>query len=467
MASVIVSEAPAVAAGEVYAVPLLGHVGWTLLQVTDVRPDSLRRMTAHLALLDVLYANDVPDAETLGDELPAPFGIDRVPERQPRDWRLIGRWPPVEAAASLPRIGTAGRFFHRPTVPPPATAEHPFISWSVERRDDPDEAEYPYLCHAPYDLVDWDRRLAATSEMLMDGDEHGLPWILEHHPWVTRLIWRNHRHEVIDLSRTALGSIDLELTPGLEFVKLPPTIGSVTVRVSDPEHLPRFEVEGGLLGGYLEIVGSPLVALEGFEDVARLVVSQTGRPLDVATVRQYRAVETFQVGRPSGSLECLTAWPRLRTLDILGAIDVDPERVPRFSEWDQMDRMSIVELSRPSFERFCERLDDAYHLEFARIRSQKWLDQQRDNPFRNWDSRGPDVGRRGMSLWKRVRKLDEAGEPREAVRSLVRGLNRMARDLHVESAERDDAFRYAREIGDRHGIEQRMIAEWFDEGRDF
>lgn len=461
----VVNRAPDLEPGEVFAVPLFGHTGWTLVQVIAVR-ESFGRRWASLALFrPVLEAPPEPDvlAEVMGD----PVASDRASPERPRDWVPMGTLPVVDLSPDLPDYATGGRIEVTERVQPPEPIDERIGRWIVQRRDDPDEVEFPHTCHAAYDLIDWNERLRPTHRVVMDGDDHALTWFLEQRPWILSLTWKHHRHEVLDLGRTSLGHLDIEVPPELTMVRLPETIGSITVRVGDTDRLPSFEHVDRGRGVRLEIVGSPLVALDGLEHVAGISVRQMGRPFDQATIDHYRFVETFRVDRPVGSLEGLAAWRRLRSLELFSAVDIDPDRFPRWTEWEHMDRIGIVEIARPTYEALRERLSDAYRLEFRSIRSPAWLAQHVDNPFRYWGDRDPAIGRRATALWKRVRKLDDAGEPREAVRSLVRSLNRMMRDVGVESAERDDAFAYACEIGERHGVEQHVVLEWFDEGRDF
>jgi len=66
------------------------------------------------------------------------------------------------------------------------------------------------------------------------------------------------------------------------------------------------------------------------------------------------------------------------------------------------------------------------------VRSDRWLADNIDNPFRDWDADSPAFGRAAMKLWKsalqQARKLDGAPSRERAsavVLALVDGLNRL------------------------------------------
>jgi hypothetical protein len=78
------------------------------------------------------------------------------------------------------------------------------------------------------------------------------------------------------------------------------------------------------------------------------------------------------------------------------------------------------------------RLADVDRLELTKARSDRWLTDNIENPFRDWDVDSPAFGKVAMKLWKsalqEARKLDGAPSREQAsaiVLALVDGLNRL------------------------------------------
>src|SRR5262249_56001292 len=80
------------------------------------------------------------------------------------------------------------------------------------------------------------------------------------------------------------------------------------------------------------------------------------------------------------------------------------------------------------------RLADVDRLELTKSRSDRWLTNNIDNPFRDWDADSPAFGKAAMKLWKsalqEARKVEGPPSRERAssiVLALVDGLNHLDR----------------------------------------
>ena len=125
------------------------------------------------------------------------------------------------------------------------------------------------------------------------------------------------------------------------------------------------------------------------------------------------------------------------------------------------------------------RLADVDRLELTKARSDRWLTDNIDNPFRDWDADGPAFGKAAMKLWKRAlqeaRKVDGAPSREQAstiVLALVDGLNRLdgRHGVVIDTLRREQACDAILDLVRRHlvgALTPEETQELVDSRRDF
>jgi hypothetical protein len=332
----------------------------------------------------------------------------------------------------------------------------------------------------PAIAVEWERLepLATLSEVHYTGRDPAFAAFLATRPFVSRMLWRGHAQRRIDLSKTWLEGISVEvgpeplelvLPPVARSVSLLPVAGAPRVRVVDPR-----EGWGLSLGVRHEEVPDGIDGVPALRNLALWGLEEA----DATRLARFPSLQTLELRGSPGVLRnpgALAELPDLRELVLRDLFDFPAAEVPPADAWPALDTFEASGVLASDAEILRARLAGLRVLSIREARSSAWLEACRDNPLRQWAATAPASGRRAARAYQHAAaalaklRAGDAVEARRVLESFVAVVNDLARHhrlepLHVEAA--GDAFGA---LVDRcpAAVDRAVALAWLDAARRF
>ena len=215
----------------------------------------------------------------------------------------------------------------------------------------------------------------------------GLIPFLESAPLLGELALSGHGQREIDLSRTNLTSLSIDMT-GLERLILPESVDRLALHGTPPESL---RIEALAQGRWIELQqGGPLAPVVGLEHLYSLSAGRV-QNLSIADVRarhpNVRKVSLFGAPGVLRDVDALADLVKLESLwlvDLFGYTSADfphPDQLPALRSLDlESIPAEVATWARRAFK-------TSPHIELAvrKPRKPEWLEENLDNPLRAWD----------------------------------------------------------------------------------
>ncbi|MDO4166884.1 MAG: hypothetical protein Q4D32_05725 [Eubacteriales bacterium] len=292
--------------------------------------------------------------------------------------------------------------------------------------------------------------------------------------------WKSPQTEVLDFRNLQqLHTFELDGT-GVKRIYLPDNVRHL--KLTGKLH-PQLQIIGKTIGLNLSMEDAGLCNY-GLCDIHDLSVFKI-KELDLREIpRLFPELHSLMLyGKPGiiNNLEALEQLPFLRDLtisDLFGFSAEDMKILERISELRSLDLYSIPKEAGMAVKKAWKgKLD---YLEVKRLRSDDWLQENLENPLRNWDGSEfvPAAAyKKTMQQYKKTKKLlEQAGTREEAVAAAKEyGLcfNRLNQKYHqfIETDEREDLFLvleqlYEQFLKDKNLIDLDAFLNILDEIRD-
>ena len=172
---------------------------------------------------------------------------------------------------------------------------------------------------------------------------------------------------------------------------------------------------------------------KGVDALHRLHVQS--RRIDLAPLVALRKLADLSCRGALAGIDHIDVLQGLKNLRSFTGYDIygfSAEDFPGLVDCPHLSAVAIHGLRASDAKILRKRLADVDRLELTKARSDRWLADNIDNPFRDWDADSPAFGKAAMKLWKsasqEARKVDGAPSREQAssiVLALVDGLNRL------------------------------------------
>ena len=461
--------------GEIYSFRILGG-GYGAAQVIAAKPDG-RDPWVQLLRLDVDGALPPEPSEvavsaaesviTDGDAwlwVPAfvPWWAQRIGEAPVRPRASLqesyGGWEGIAIGALLARMKRAGH-----QVPAwsydPAPVVVDLGGRPGEMRRDSRRIDTRDLLPDVATPVDWQglSALLCITDLTHEGADRGLLETARRLPFLRYLRWRLPQADVIDLRETQLLQVNLLAVDRPLTVLLPATAFAltldgrydlVTLNVPDLSEPFSLTLSGGTSAGLPK----------GVDALHRLHVHS--RQIDLAPlVALHKLAGLTCRGAAIDHIDVLRGLKTLRSFTGYDIYGFSAEDFPGLADCPRLSVVTIHGLRASDAKILRRRLADVDRLELTKSRSDRWLTENIDNPFRDWDADGPAFGKAAMKLWKsalqQARELDGAPSREQAssiVLALVDGLNRLdgRHGATIDTMRREQACDAIRDLVRRH-----------------
>jgi len=327
--------------------------------------------------------------------------------------------------------------------------------------------------------VEWQglSALSCITDLAHEGADRGLLEMARQLPFLRYLTWRSPQADVIDLRDTQLLKVSLLAVDRPLTVLLPATTFALVLdgrydltTLDVPDLSERFSLT---LSG-LTSRGIP----KGVDALHQLHVQS--RRIDLAPLVALRKLTDLTCrGAAIGHIDVLRGLKNLRSFTGYDIYGFSAEDFPGLTDCPHLSAVAIHGLRASDAKVLRRRLADVDRLELTKARSDRWLTDNIDNPFRDWDADGPAFGKAAMKLWKRAlqeaRKVDGAPSREQAstiVLALVDGLNRLdgRHGVVIDTLRREQACDAILDLVRRHLVDAltpEETQELVDSRRDF
>jgi hypothetical protein len=278
------------------------------------------------------------------------------------------------------------------------------------------------------------------------GPDRGLiDAVRSSHPHVQSLAWTNPQTDLIDLRGTFFNGLTLlEIDRPLRLI-LPITVRSldlkdsanlVTVEAPDLSEHFRLWLREDLARG----------APKGLGDLQCLI---NFAKTDLAAIAVFPRLASLTLHGVTGGVRNIGALRQLSNLREFTAYDMygfDASEFPTLADCPLLQSVEINGLRAADKQTLATRLKNGPHLAFSKVRTEKWLADNIDNPFRDWDADGQSFAKAAMKAWKNalqqaraIEGAPSAAQATEIILSITGALNKLDSRHPIDTLRREEA----------------------------
>jgi len=482
--------------GEIYSFRILGG-GYGAAQVIAAKPGGsgnwlrLLRLDVDSALPPEPSEVAASAAETaISNELdclwvPAfvPWWVQRIgdaPVRPRAGSERYGAWEFIVIRALVARMTRAGH-----QVPAWSHDREPVVvdlgGRPGEMRRDSSSIDTRDLLPDVATPVNWQglSALLRITDLTHEGADRGLLETARRLPFLRHLTWRLPQADMIDLRETQLLEVDLLAVDRPLTVLLPPTAFALTL--DGRYNLVTLDVPDLSEAFWLTLSDGTSSGLpKGVDALHRLHLHS--RRIDLAPLVALSELADLTCRGALAGIDHIDVLRGLKNLRSFTGYDIygfSAEDFPGPTDCPHLSAVAIHGLRASDAKILRRRLADVDRLELTKSRSDKWLTDNIDNPFRDWDADSPAFGKAAMKLWKsalqEARKVEGPPSRERAssiVLALVDGLNHLDRRHGgvIDTLRREQACDAILELVRRHlgsALTPEETQELVDSRRDF
>ncbi len=218
------------------------------------------------------------------------------------------------------------------------------------------------------------------------------------------------------------------------------------------------------------VLPQPIAGLEDLEELD----GSTLREADLRRLAGYRRLSELVLQGKAISVTCvemLAALPTLRRLTLRHVYDLDAERFP--APWPALAQVEIHGLRTATATTLKKKLAVVPALKITGAKSDAFIAENLQNPFRGWDEDDPQLGRAAGAAWRKAQaaaaapRNTSAARAEPILRALVDALNRLDAKHGLDTLRREEAADAFLGLAADLGVARAMAERWFDEWREF
>ena len=478
--------------GEVYGLLDQREQAWFLVQVVEKERSQVAFLTLDFLSHTLPTVDDLSDLKPLrrqayswGGEVEAYFVQCR---RVPKNYRLLGRVEPLLAdkvntyGAFWPTESTKARELRWDQLPSSvktqyqecrtstATAEvdgksHRLSTWRLQVGED-GSADLSQL--TPF---------GALTCLQIVGRAPGLASYLAENPLVTTVELVEHGESNLDFSEAQLETLTVELG-SLRRLVLNSKLRELKFQ-GDLKQLTQVEIVHPQGGKWLTVSFTvrkgetpPALTLPELQGLELEVEELDLKPL----IQPYPNLEFLTLWGSPGYLTNFAALQELKKLQHLQIKDVfgyPPEDLPSHEDLPELDSLWLTSIPKDVGKVAKKRFKSLAVCDVTQLRDSKWLSQNLNNPFRDWDGREgipSGLAKKALKAYKTLhgglsKSIDNQTE---LILKFVETFNEIeSKSRCVSTLEREEVAEALESVIAEFDLERLSILELFDEVRDF
>jgi hypothetical protein len=348
-----------------------------------------------------------------------------------------------------------------------------------ERKED-SHSIWLYEQDGPMRWADLDL-LPALNQIHFEGNDLSIIDYLQTRFLLQELSWRKHQHSQIDLRKTHLTKLTIDITH-LTDLQIPDSLKSLSL-IGDYKNLSQLKIQQHNQGVHLEL---HLHYLRD-KDIPAFPLPEL-RKLSLRADK----IDFNQIVQAYPQLSCLHGWGNpgmihnfdqlklfkkfedLQLMDFFGFTEKD---FPTTNEMPLLDRLWLTSIPE-AVGKWAKKEYKDIEPEISKLRKSTWLEANLDNPFRAWD------GRDGISAAKAKKAFDayknacasiaklanSPGDPeqeKQIISEFTQVFNKMEAKGGIDTLERDEISDVFRMLVEKMNTERNTYDDYFDSIRNF
>lgn len=306
---------------------------------------------------------------------------------------------------------------------------------------------------------------------------------VEENPVVYSLRLDGYDDEHVDLSRTSVRELELDIT-GVARITLPKFIEELEL-YGDLSTLERLRIHHPLDGDELELrlskLGSTAIPHLGLPQLTRLRLKELNQ-LDLGALsRNFPKLQMLGLwGRP-GTLDQvpeLAALSELRELMLVDLFGFSADDFPLPAAFPKLDSLTLVSVPKDAGKTIKQRFAHLRYVDVAKLRGPDWMAQNVGNPFRSWEGRSNVRAIDAKAAFKAyaaaqkqlaapTRGNGKEADVEQVLKAFVTKLNQLATKSALETQERDEAVRAFHALLEGTGVPATTGDRWWEQWEDF
>lgn len=323
------------------------------------------------------------------------------------------------------------------------------------------------------------QKMPALTDIYYRGTSNELIPLVEKNPLISTLEWKEHRQKVVDISRTNIRKLELDVT-FLEELILNASIRSMSF-IGDLEQLNKLKIHHPLGGKFLEVdmyllksnIELPNLNLPNLEEI-RLVVNQ----IDIKQlVSFYPNLRTIAIWGNPGIIHHFNYFGKFKHLEHLQLNDLfgfgkqdfpAPEMLPH------LEFLWLTSIPKEAGTYAKKHFKEVSSLSVTKLRNEKWLAENLNNPFRSWDGREGISTANAKKAFKAFKVLNSGIEKQSDKETIVvlfsnfiDVFNKMDTQGVIDTMAREEIYEVYMELAKKSSINEQELFEVFEKNRDF
>ncbi|WP_281991655.1 hypothetical protein [Aquimarina aggregata] len=264
------------------------------------------------------------------------------------------------------------------------------------------------------------KRSHVVDEIKYTGTSTEILTVIENKSIITTLQWEEHHQETIDISKTNLLDFTVDVM-GLKTLILNKKIKQLTF-TGDLSAISDLKAEHPRKGAFLEIVllSKTITKLPNFDLPELFSLQLQLFNIDIKEVCQYYpALKHISFWGYPGYLYNVKALKHLFSLSSIFIGDLfgyQPEDFPNPEELSSVTSIVMESIPKDVSIHIKKQFKHLY-LDITKLRNEKWLEENLDNPFRMWDGRNgipPTHFKKAFNAYKNLNSvIDSNPSPKE------------------------------------------------------
>lgn len=322
-------------------------------------------------------------------------------------------------------------------------------------------------------------KLPALSEIHFTGAANDLLSFAKKNPLISTLEWNKHDQEVIDISGTNINKLMLDVT------KLKKLVLTKEIRflsfLGDLSQLKDLEIQHPSKGKFLEIniYTKSDFQLPNWNLPNLKSLRLTLHKVDIQKITSfYPNLKSLAIWGSPGMIENLKSIVELKELESLQLNDLfgfDEHDFPSSAELPKLEFLWLTSIPKIAGSYAKKQFKHVSSLSITKLRNDKWLAENLNNPFRSWDGREGISASNAKKAFKAFKVLNTATQKELSKKELfdqffnfIAVFNKMDdKDGLIDTIAREEIYEIYMELAQKSTQSETELFDLFEAHRDF
>lgn len=322
-------------------------------------------------------------------------------------------------------------------------------------------------------------KLPALTEIHFTGENKELVDFIASNPLISTLELKKHNQKTLDFSKTNIDKLMLDISD-LECLKLNTEIRFLSI-FGDFNNIDKLKIEHPLDGKFLEInhYSKPDIEIPNFNLINLSKLSLLANHVNFNLISdKYPNLESVKIwGKPGyiSEFKHLSKLKKIKTIQLQDLFGFSVNDIPKQEELPQLEFLWLTSVPKEVGQFVKKEFKHIPNLSVTKLRDEKWLVENLNNPFRSWDGRDGILkvnAKKAFNAFKKlngeIEKLTQSNEIKNAFLEFIEVFNIMDKKSKcIETIEREDIYEVYMTLAEKSSINKDILFDLFEKNRGF